>query len=82
VIRNIEDGKEGQTNFILMPETVTKIHLLKICPNRKFLLVITSNQPDNDFFMSSYDMRNSNAPKCLYTINLTKLIEEEPATEI
>jgi len=70
-IRNLEDGKDGQVNFIEVPEAVIGINALSIDPTYKHLLVVTTNHPNKDLHFYNYDLRNSSAAKLIYSQNLT-----------
>lgn len=55
---------------------------MTVDPSYKYLLVITTNHPNKDLYLYNFDLRNSNAPKLVYSHNLTQLIKDKPEQEI
>lgn len=74
MIRNLDDSKESNTNFIYLDDSVTQIEMMKVF-NKKYLLVVTRQNPNPaDLHFAVWDISNYQNPKAKYPeVNLTQL---------
>jgi len=47
----LEEGKDNQMSFIYLSEQIKQINIIKTTPNRKYLLVCSTNHLNNDLML-------------------------------
>ena len=73
-------------SFIYLSEQIKQINIIKTTPNRKYLLVCSTNHLNNDLMLQVFDLRNPNSPKLhnkdCPAININQIAMEKGFTEI